>query len=278
MRAAAYFLDRVGGNHAARSRFLDIDVVVVRVWHVELVAKLSSRRLQHAVVPPPRLSWLESIRRGHPLSLLRPIAPFIGKFAGFEQESRRASVAPGAGDWFVARTEPRRERLASESVSEIGLSVYMPIALERVPAGRRPRMVERPMFPDYLFIYCLPTAEHWHMICVARGIAEILGGQKPVSIKEAAIEAIRLFEAKAAERAGKPRRSGAVWHYSKGDVVRITSGPFSGFYAQLTSAVNHHDRVRALVDIFKRSAETELSAFDLQQQQSSPLASGTKSG
>jgi len=194
--------------------------------------------------------------------MLKPIEPFIGKFVGFVDDEPK--IAIDSGKWFVAQTEPRRERLAKESVIEAGLIVYMPIWHERVRSGRHARMIERPMFPDYLFVYCAPEPAHWHLICLARGIDRILGRFNPLSVPEDSINAVKLFENKAAERAGVIKRVRKTWQFNRGDIVRITQGPFSGFYAELLSAVDQHDRVRALVDMFKRATDIELSAEEIE--------------
>lgn len=193
---------------------------------------------------------------------LKPIAPFIGKFVGFVDDEPKITIE--SGKWFVAQTEPRRERLAKESITEAGLIVYMPIWHERLRSGRAVRMIERPMFPDYVFVYCAPAPAHWHLICLSRGVERILGKYNPLSIPEDSINAVKLFENKAAEKAGVIKRARKVWQFNRGDIVRITQGPFSGFYAELLSSVDKHDRVQALVDMFKRAAYVDLSAEELE--------------
>jgi transcription antitermination factor NusG len=141
----------------------------------------------------------------------------------------------------------------------------LPRRFERVRAGRRERMVERPLFPMYLFVKCLPQPEHWQRVFTARGVSHMLGMGKPMSLPDGAIDAVRLAETKCAERDAKsalaPRRSGITWHLTPGDIVRITEGPFSGFHAKLMSAVDPHDRVKALVKLFGGSATADVSAF-----------------
>jgi transcription antitermination factor NusG len=59
-------------------------------------------------------------------------------------------------------------------------------------------------------------------------------------------------------------KSGIVWHFSEGDRVRIKNGPFAAFYAELQSAVDPHDRIKAFLSLFGRVSLVELSAFDIE--------------
>jgi transcriptional antiterminator NusG len=175
-----------------------------------------------------------------------------------------APACLAAGRWHVAQTEPRREQLALHAVVAAGLVAYLPRCFERVRAGRRERVVEKPLFPAYLFVKCLPQPEHWQLVFTAPGIAHMLGMQRPTCLPDDAIDAVRLAEAQRAERDAKrrtrPVRSGIVWHFTPGDVVRVTEGPFAGFHAQLTTAVDPHDRVRALLTMLGRPSTIELPA------------------
>jgi transcription antitermination factor NusG len=49
--------------------------------------------------------------------------------------------------WFVARTEPRREKVAKRFVETTGRTTYLPMYAEK-----RTSLIQ-PLFPNYLFIY-----------------------------------------------------------------------------------------------------------------------------
>ena len=71
-----------------------------------------------------------------------------------------------------------------------------------------------------------------------------------MSLQDEAIDAIRLFEAKSAERDAKPaRRRWLVWHFAPGISCASRKGR-SPASMRSSSAVDHRDRVRALVSLF----------------------------
>ena len=195
---------------------------------------------------------------------LQYIEPYMrGQIVGYVD--RPKLCCSSGGEWYAVNTKPRQEGLARGEIALIGFAVYLPIIMMRENGGRKkPRMVERPMFGSYLFVCCQSNAELWGRIRAARGVHRLLGDKEhPMPIAEGAIEAIRLHEAEAAQ--AQPRRkSGIIWHFSAEESVRIKSGPFMGFYARLKSAVDKHDRVRALLQMFGRDSLVELSAHEIE--------------
>lgn len=209
--------------------------------------------------------------------VLKPIEPYIGQIVGYVERERPVCVV--AGSWYAVCLEPHEGKLAKEEISKHGLIPYLPMAPIRERHGRgMERTVWRPMFGPYLFVKCDPTPQHWRLIMSARGVHRMLGlGGSPLSIGDSEMEVIRLCEAEYAEgetqrevqeeaariaKAGG--RSGIVWHFSAGEKVKIKNGPFAAFYADLETAVDPHDRIKALVSLFGRQSSVELSAFDIE--------------
>lgn len=184
-----------------------------------------------------------------------------------------------AGDWFAVNTEPRHEELAKEEIGGLGgVVVYLPVISRQERGGKGAmRTICRPMFPGYLFARCLLSDRAYHGIKSARGVHRLLGNGSAIYVPPGAIEVVRLREAEFAEKEAKRvelqeaarkakegGKSGIIWHFSEGDRVRIKNGPFAGFYAQLESAVDSHDRLKALVHLFGRKSSIDLSAFDIE--------------
>lgn len=171
------------------------------------------------------------------------------------------------GEWYAITAAGRQHKRACDEIAHLGFVPYLPIEVVPVRAGRRVREVERSMFGPYMFVHCPGIAFAFAKIATARGVGEVvrLDGQAPRPIPNGKIEAIRLYEAKlrAADEAVRTR-AGMVWHFSAGDAVRIKEGPFAGFYAQLETAVDHRDRIKAAIDIFGRPTLAEISAFDIE--------------
>lgn len=184
-----------------------------------------------------------------------------------------------AGCWYVVNTESRHEVLARGEIAKAGLVAYLPTVFRQERHGRgRVRAVERPIFPGYLFAKCEARADHWGLVMRSRGVHRLLGcGGLPLSVEPDEIDAIRLYETEqlekerdrirrdeAARKAREGGKSGIVWDFSPSERVRIKSGPFAGFYAELEAAVDEHDRIKALVKLFGQQSRTDLSAFDIE--------------
>jgi transcriptional antiterminator NusG len=122
------------------------------------------------------------------------------------------------------------------------------------------------------------TLDQHQLVRSARGVRRFLGNDgHPQTVDDDRLEVIRLVEAEkanderlraiaehAAAKARAGGRSGIVWHFAQGDQIRIKTGPFAGFYAELTDAVDVHDRIRAFVSLFGRQSLVELSAFEIE--------------
>lgn len=222
-------------------------------------------------------------------SALKPLGPYFrGQIVGYAdrrcEQSQMMCVA--FGSWFIVVTEPRQEELAKGEISERGLVTYLPMVIEARPHGRgQIRWCERKMFPSYLFVCCEATSEHWGRITNSRGVQRLLGtGGHPIEVHQGEIECVRYQEAMeakraaaelayreaedakkvAAERRAQGIKSGITWDFTPEQIVRIKTGPFAGFNAQLEAAVDERDRVRALIGIFGRRSPTMLSAFDIE--------------
>jgi transcription antitermination factor NusG len=201
----------------------------------------------------------------------------IGQIVGYVE--RPAKFCTVDGDWFVVNTESRQEELAKGEIAQSGLVTYLPMAVRMEKHGRGGlRLVARPVFPSYLFVRCPMTDDVWNRLTTTRGVRGLLGcDMKPKPINIGEVEVIRLYETEcadkerkrldkeqAAARARAGGKSGIVWDFAPGDRVRITNGPFASFFAQLQTAVDDHDRIRALMDIFGSVTPMQLSAFDIE--------------
>jgi transcription antitermination factor NusG len=179
-------------------------------------------------------------------------------------------LPPGAGFWFAVCCRGGKERLASEGLKLRNFEVYLPVLYVKERHGRYSmREVIRPMFSTYLFIRCLPRSDHWERARNVPGVQVFIQSLKddqnaefaPQYIPEPVMDTIRLAEACHATKTG---RKALRWKLQVGDEARVKTGPFADFYATVTSAIDDHGRVMALVSIFGRSSRVQFDADDLQ--------------
>lgn len=190
-------------------------------------------------------------------------------------------VSTVEGDWFAIATESREEPLVAKGLMAAGVLPYLPTEAREERHGRgKTRIVHRPFIIGYVFGKCFLTSAIWHKIMATRGVRRMLSdvSGKPLHIGSAEMNVIRAAEAaraqwederqakiKAEEIAKSGGRSGIVWHFTAGDIVKIKNGPLAAFYAELTAAVDPHDRIKAIVSLFGRASTIEMSAHDIEE-------------
>lgn len=206
---------------------------------------------------------------------LRPLAPSLSDLV--QDDSAVCSVE---GEWFAIATESREEEHVAKGLMSAGVLPYLPTEANVVSHGRgKTRVVYRPFIVGYVFGKCVLTSATWHKIMATRGVRRMLSDVtgKPLHIGNAEMNIIRAAEAdraqweaerqakiKAEEIAKSGGRSGIVWHFTAGDIVKIKSGPLAGCYAKLIEAVDPLDRIRAVIELFGGPVASRLSAHDLE--------------
>jgi transcriptional antiterminator RfaH len=123
--------------------------------------------------------------------------------------------------WFVARTEPQRERTAQHFLELAKFTVYIPVIRERQVKGGRRIVRLRSLFPSYVFI-AFENGRWWDARWTIGVSAVIMTDGVPAQLGDHVIN-----EIKGRERGGAvelPRRE----MFRAGDRVRITAGVFNG--------------------------------------------------
>lgn len=63
--------------------------------------------------------------------------------------------------WYCAETGPGRESLATDRLQHLGFAVFLPLCIREVRHARRVEVVQRPLFPRYLFLRFDVGADPW---------------------------------------------------------------------------------------------------------------------
>jgi transcription antitermination factor NusG len=142
--------------------------------------------------------------------------------------------------WAVVHTHPNRERWAAENLSHAGYEVYLPMYAKL--AGKPRRVVQRPLFPSYLFL-ALGPGQGWVAARYASGVHKLcMSGGRPNYVPDEALEALRVGEY---ERRYVPRPD-AVWR--PGAPCRLSNGsPLDGINAVVKSVTGDSARVHVLM-------------------------------
>lgn len=150
-------------------------------------------------------------------------------------------------DWIVARTQPTREKWASENIARQGYECYMPkVAVTRRIKGRAQQYVaSAPLFPRYLFVL---TPGPWSFLLGTYGVVGVvMNGGKPAVIPAAIIGDLRKREG----ADGLVALPTVTADYKKGQEVRIRDGVHAGIQG-IYDGVGPQDRIRVLLDYLGR--------------------------
>lgn len=150
--------------------------------------------------------------------------------------------------WYALQTKPRKERALAQTLARAGVEVYGPrIRQWRQRAGRRFRE-EGPLFPGYLFVR-LDFASDYPRIRWTPGLVRVVtSGGVPVPVGDPLLRRVREMEG-AGSRARLRARS-----LEPGSRVRLSAGPFEGFQGQVVRHLSGGERVRILLELFRRQA------------------------
>jgi len=70
--------------------------------------------------------------------------------------------------WYCAETGPGRESLAHHRLQHLGFATFLPLCIREVRHARKIEVVQRPLFPRYLFIRFDVGAEAWRRAYAAQ--------------------------------------------------------------------------------------------------------------
>lgn len=155
--------------------------------------------------------------------------------------------------WCIVQTEYRRERTAESEITAAGYLVYVPRYKTRMREQRNHRRwidTVKPLFPGYLFVDVADEAIPAEWLARQRGVRDLVRqGIEPVRVPDRVIDRLRTDEG---VNFLQPYRStGPAVPYAVNDPVRITDGPFTGFYGTI-ERVDAADRITALIELFGR--------------------------
>jgi transcriptional antiterminator NusG len=124
--------------------------------------------------------------------------------------------------------------------------------IEKTAKGGK-KKVKRKFFPGYIFVRMNVNTDSWHLLKATPKVTGFVGDQlNPMPVDESEMEKI---VAQITEGIKRPK---AKIEFSKGDSVKITEGPFSGFNGVINEIKPDKSKLEVLVSIFGRATPVEL--------------------
>jgi len=161
-----------------------------------------------------------------------------------------------ATQWYVMRSKPRKEEALWRQVKSKGIEVYFP-RIRVHPVNPRSRKLV-PYFPGYMFIQVdLDAVGRSTLQWMPYSIGLVSFGGEPAIVQEHLINEIR-------KRVDEITAAGGELFdgLKKGEVIRISEGPFKGYEAIFDTRLPGTERVRVLLELLdnQRQVPVELDA------------------
>ena len=162
-------------------------------------------------------------------------------------------MAPDRECWFAAWTRSQYEPKVEDALRRKSVEVFLPRI--RQASRRRDRCVvlERPLFPGYVFTRFLPSRETYLKIVSTEGVVRVLGDRWDTlyPIPDEQVEAVQRLVT-------SDERVRPVAWLRIGDRVRIIAGPLAGLEGFVQYSRAGHARFVVSVDLLQRSVGAEV--------------------
>lgn len=168
--------------------------------------------------------------------------------------------------WYVLRAISGKEAKVKELLegamrnTDLGnylFQVLIPTEKVLTVRGGKKTVKEKNLYSGYVFIECLLTGEVEHQLRNTTNVIDFLRGRgkdaKPESLRQSEVQRMLGM---ADEMANITEDS--VNDYLVGEVVKVVSGPFSGFIGEIEEVDRERKKLKISVKIFDRKTQLEL--------------------
>lgn len=184
-------------------------------------------------------------------------------------------VAKPGMKWYVLRVASNKEehvrdglerKIKIEGLEERVGRILVPTLKEKRMRGGVLRVVERKLYPGYVFVEMAceedgSVAENvWFLIKETSGVGDFIGSDgRPTSMPEHDVAQMLAASEKAEEQ---PGLSGL--NINKGDQVKITDGAFESYEGEVEAVDERRGMVNVIVSIFGRMTPVEVGYWQLE--------------
>ena len=191
-----------------------------------------------------------------------------------ESEPAEPLARPGM-KWYVLRVASNKEDQVREAlerkVTIEGLEahvgrVLVPTQKEKRVKGGRARIVQRKLYPGYVFVEMACEEDGaipenvWFMIKETSSVGDFIGSDgKPTSMSDHDVSQMLVASQKAEEQPGL-----AGLNLGQGDQVKITDGAFESYEGEIESIDEKRGMVAVIVSIFGRMTPIEVEYWKLE--------------
>jgi transcription antitermination factor NusG len=159
--------------------------------------------------------------------------------------------------WFAVQTRSRHEKKAHAELQEKGVQSFLPLFAEKHKWSDRQRVVDVPLFPQYLFVRIAVSNDERISVLRTNGVVGLVGTKgSGIAIPDAQIERIqRVIDQKIPYN--------PHLYLNVGKRIRIRGGALDGLEGILT-AVNGDQTLVVSVELIQRSLAVRITGFDIE--------------
>lgn len=153
--------------------------------------------------------------------------------------------------WYAIHVMSHHERKVASRLSQQGFEVFLPEYQTRSQRKDRVKMIQKPLFPGYLFIFTKLLAEQRLEILKTPSVVRMVGtGSRPIAVPNEQIESVRLLLCSAAD--ARPEQD-----LCPGQKVLVTDGPLKGVVGRVEKTPRG-EKIIVSVDLLSRSVSASL--------------------
>ncbi len=169
-------------------------------------------------------------------------------------------------NWYVVHTysgfEEKVKTTIEEGAARKGLKekiTQILIPTENVVElkGGKKRKASRKFYPGYILIEMELDDETWHLVRSTPRVTGFIGGAHPSPLDKEEVDVI-------VQQIEKGPSLTVKTHFSRGDGVKITDGPFTNFNGFVDDVDGEHNKLRVMVTIFGRQTPVELNFMQVE--------------
>jgi transcriptional antiterminator RfaH len=159
--------------------------------------------------------------------------------------------------WFVARTKPNGEQRALINLSRQGFHAFLPREERQQKRGRRQALVQRPLFPGYVFLELDLDRPGWAAVNNTFGVLRLVSLQDgiPSALPRGAVEELL-------ERTDEQGLLLPPEEIEVGSHMRVVQGPFANWVAEVVAAPDDA-RISLLLDLMGRKVTVTTTRSNL---------------
>ena len=180
----------------------------------------------------------------------------------------RESPYDRPGSWYVLHTQSGYEkkvksnlesRIHSMNMEDSIFEVVIPMEDVIEFKGGKKVVVQKKVFPGYLYVRCYLDDRSWDVIRNTPGVTGFVGSGKPLPLTRRDVEmALSVPEEDEVDGTTTQKRQKPKLEYEVGESVRVKEGPFADFSGQIAEINEDQLKLKVLVNIFGRETLVEM--------------------